>query len=326
MNERYLLYFLSLLLMASCTNKDIHEQAIETPPIALEGELTISGADALHPLMQVWADEFVKEHPGLRISVSSGGTGKGIDQVREGSIDLAMVSRKLSPGEESLGLIYFPVSREAVIPIASSKNPHREILMTRGIRHTELSAVYTRGEDLTWGNLLKDKSSLPINLYTRADLSGAAEIWSAYLGIRYSDLAGIEVSGDEGMIYAVSTDSLAVGFCNAHYAYDFLNHRVKDGLMIIPLDFNENGRIDPREKVYDSLCCMQRAVYLGTFPSHLCREMALVTDGRPQAPAIIELLKWICKDGQAVAKANGYPELRQYIIRDNLSILEGKKD
>ena len=96
--------------------------------------------------------------------------------------------------------------------------------------------------------------------------------------------------------------------------------------MIIPEDFNENGRIDPREKLYDSLCCMQRAVYLGTFPSHLCREMALVTNGRPRDPAVIALLTWICKDGQAVAVANGYPELRQYIIRDNLSLLEEKND
>ena len=319
-------YLLFLIALAGCSNPAENEQVTIPLKATVEGELHISGADALHPLMTTWAEEFMKLHPGLAITVTNGGTGHGIDMPMKGTVDMAMVSRKLTPAEESLGFSYFPVSREGFIPFVSEQNPCIDDILTRGLKRAEIAAAYQGGQALTWGSLLGTQRILPVHPYTRSDRSGAAEVWASYLGIPCDELAGTAVGGDEQMIRAVAGDSLAIGYCNAHFAYDFLNRDVKEGLVIIPLDFNENGQIDPREQMYDSLCCMQRSVYLGTFPSHLCREMALVTKGVPENQAIIAFLQWIYNEGQVIARANGYPELRQYIIRENLLLLEENRE
>jgi phosphate transport system substrate-binding protein len=315
-------YLLVLIALAGCSNPAENEQVTVPLKTTVEGELHISGADALHPLMMAWVEGFNKLHPKLTITVASGGTGHGIDMLMEGTAEVAMVSRRLTPAEESLGFAYFPVSREGVIPIVSDKNPFIDGILTGGLKRAEIAAAYRGDHELTWGSLLGDQAELPVHTYTRSDRSGAAESWASYLGIPPMQLAGIAVTGDEQMIRSVVNDSLAIGYCNAHFAYDFLNRDVKEGLQIIPLDFNENGQIDPREKMYDSLCCMQRSVYLGTFPTHLCREMALVTIGIPENPAIVALLQWIYDEGQTVAKEHGYPQLRHYIIRESLIMLE----
>lgn len=320
------LLVITLVLTFGCTSREDHKSAGTATSQELRGKLSIAGADALQPLMQIWADEFMKLHPALQIDVSNGGTGKGLDLLEEGKADLAMVSRKLIAEEEKRGLVYFPVSREGVLPIISSGNPFGSRLMKAGFKRSTLIALYSSAEPLSWGDVLHTAGTEMVNPYTRADRSGAAEIWAGYLEINYPDLTGILVEGDGGMISAVSSDLLGVGYCNAHYAFDFRNKKVKEGLLIIPLDINENGIVDPRENLYDSLCNVQRAVYLGLFPSRLCREIALVSAGTPRDPNVIGLIRWIYGDGQQIARSKGYAELRQVVIRDHLLLLENADD
>ena len=47
----------------------------------LQGNITVSGAFALYPLMLRWADAFSQRHPGVTIDVSAGGSGKGVTDV-----------------------------------------------------------------------------------------------------------------------------------------------------------------------------------------------------------------------------------------------------
>ena len=43
----------------------------------LSGDISISGAFALYPMVVKWAEEFQKINPQVRINVSAGGAGKG---------------------------------------------------------------------------------------------------------------------------------------------------------------------------------------------------------------------------------------------------------
>ena len=42
----------------------------------LKGKISISGAFALYPLTVMWAEEFNKLHPKVRVDISAGGAGK----------------------------------------------------------------------------------------------------------------------------------------------------------------------------------------------------------------------------------------------------------
>ena len=47
--------------------------ATDTPADTLSGTITVSGAFALYPLMQVWGDEFKKIHPNVQFDISGPG-------------------------------------------------------------------------------------------------------------------------------------------------------------------------------------------------------------------------------------------------------------
>jgi phosphate transport system substrate-binding protein len=313
---------ISLVLISACQSGSKTDPAKETiPEQSLRGEFAISGADALYPLMNVLSSEFMKLHPELNIKVSKGGTGSGLKKLLNKEIDLAMVSRELTSDEESLDLWFFPVTKEGVFPVISHKNPYLNRILEQGIKRNTLKELYLGESGLTWGHILSTDSQEPVVVLTRADASGAAIVWANYLGIHRIELAGLKVEGDDGMILKITDEPYSLGYCNAHYAYNFIDQVKHEGIEVIPLDINNNGKIDSNEKFYENFCLASRAAYLGKFPVHLCREIALVSQGQPTDINIIEFLRWIYGDGQKITQENGYTELRSCVAEDYLYLL-----
>ena len=59
------------------------------------GQISISGAFALYPMVIRWADEYKKINPGVRFDISAGGAGKGISDALNGMVEIGMVSREI---------------------------------------------------------------------------------------------------------------------------------------------------------------------------------------------------------------------------------------
>ena len=55
---------------------------------AVKGSLTASGSSALQPLAQQAADDFTAENPDASITINGGGSGTGLQQVSDGSVDI----------------------------------------------------------------------------------------------------------------------------------------------------------------------------------------------------------------------------------------------
>ncbi|MCJ7644421.1 MAG: substrate-binding domain-containing protein, partial [Candidatus Aminicenantes bacterium] len=89
----------------------------------ISGNLTLSGAWALYPMALKWVEEFQKVHPGVRIDVQAGGAGKGIADALAGMVDIGMVSRNVQPVELEKGAFPVAVTKDAVIPTLSARNP-----------------------------------------------------------------------------------------------------------------------------------------------------------------------------------------------------------
>ena len=160
-----------------------------------------------------------------------------------------------------------------------------------------------------------------VNVYTRSDACGAAQTWAEYLG-NYSqeDLNGTGVYGDPGLAEAVKKDPLGIGYNNLNYAFDMNTGEVVSGLRVIPIDINENGRLDADENFYANKAKLMEAIGAGRYPSPPARELNLVTK-KEFTGLSKEFVQWILTDGQQYVEEVGYIPLPKEKIQNGLSKL-----
>ncbi|MDX2247786.1 MAG: substrate-binding domain-containing protein [Bacteroidia bacterium] len=278
----------------------------------LKGTVSISGAFALYPLVNVWAEEFRKEYPDVRFNISGGGAGKGMADVLGGAADLGMFSRDVTDAEREKGAWWISVTKDAVIPTLSEKNPLLGKIKTEGLTREELSGYFLKDGKKVWPN-----STTEVNVYTRSDASGAADVWAKYLGgDAQESLKGIAVYGDPGLADAVKNDPKGIGYNNIIYVFDLNSGEKYPGIEVVPIDINENGGIDPEEDFYHNLDEITAAIADGRYPSPPARELYMIAKGKPTDPIILEFLNWILVKGQVFVEANGYILLSETVINE----------
>ena len=296
--------------LCSCNSKG--EQ--DVPKIGSQGKIRISGAWALYPMMIRWADEYKKTHPDCQIDVAAGGAGKGIAEALTGLVDIGMVSRNIKPEEIQRGAKYIPVVKDAVFPVMNANNPVMREVATQGLKKKQFVVLWIDGQSLTWGQLTGGKNNDAVHLFTRSDSCGASETWAAYLGKHQENLKGVGVYGDPGITEAVKKDTLGIGYNNLNYAYDMKTGLPQKGIRVIPVDVNENGRVDPEEDLSTKEKAMN-AVRKGLYPSPPARDLYIVVKGQFSG-VVREFVLWILKDGQKFVDDVGYIRLTDSQIQE----------
>ena len=276
----------------------------------LTGQISLSGAFALYPLAVKWAEEFKKLHPEVKIDVSGGGAGKGITDALSAVVDLGMVSREIKPEEVAKGAWFVAVAKDAVVPTINAKNPKIKELLAKGLTQDAAEKIFITQEYKTWGQVLGIQSNIPLHLYVRSDACGAGETWAKYLGNKkQEDLKGTAVFGDPGVASAVQKDPVGLGYNNIAYAYDLKTKRPNPGILVLPIDVNNNGKIDGDENFYATSTQLIKAIAQGKYPSPPARDLYLVSKGKPTNPVVVAFLKFILTEGQQYNVPNGYISL-----------------
>ena len=289
----------------------------------LSGQLSISGAFALYPMTVKWAEEFRKINPGVRIDISAGGAGKGIADALSGMVEIGMVSREIYPEEIKKGAFPVAVTKDAVVAVISEANPALQDILLKGLKKDAGNNVWITGKFTSWAQAFGVKGASPIHIYTRSDACGAAEMWAKYFGKKQEDLLGVGVFGDPGLAQAVKRDPLGIGFNNIGYAYDAKTKQQVKGLRVVPLDLNNNGKIDDDENFYNSMNDLIAAIAAGKYPSPPARELYFVCKGNPKNNKVLnEFIKWVLTDGQKYVHEAGYIALPKEKITGELKKLE----
>jgi len=283
----------------------------------VSGNISISGAFALYPITVKWAEEFKKKNPKVKIDIQAGGAGKGITDVLSKVTDIGLVSRDLNNAEYKKKAFAIAVTKDAVIPTISTTSPYKAVLYKRGIKKEALNNIFITGKYKTW-NALGFKSRAPIHVYTRSDAAGAAETWAHYFGKKQEDLQGVAVFGDPGLAEAVKRDPTGIGFNNIVYIYDTKTNKPTNGLVPIPLDLNNNGKLDPDENFYNDIDQLIAAIVAGKYPAPPARDLYFVTNGKPNNPAVKAFIKYILTDGQKFVTEAGYIKLSNEKLKKEL--------
>ena len=300
MKNHKIIVFIAVFALAVITPKPVLSQS------QLEGRITLSGAFALYPMAVKWAEEFKKVHPKVKIDLTAGGAGKGMTDVLNNMVDIGMVSREVYPEEVKKGAFAFAVAKDAVVAVVNATNPAINDILSKGLKKDAGNNIWITGKYKSWSQAFATKSGAPIHVYTRSDACGAAEVWAKYYGKKQEDLLGSGVFGDPGLALAVKKDPLGIGFNNIGYAYDHTTKKQVAGIRIVPIDLNNNGKIDPEENFYSTMDEIVDAIAQGKYPSPPARELYFVTRGKVTNKVVAEFIRWALTDGQKFVHESGY--------------------
>jgi len=276
------------------------------------GNISISGAFALYPIVVLWAEDFKKIHPNVRFNISAGGAGKGITDVLTNMVDIGLVSRDLHPQEIEKGATPIYVAKDAVLGTFNSSNANALLINERGLTQKELTDIFVHNKYKTWKELDDRFTNDPIAVYVRSDAAGAAETWAKYFDQRQEDLKGIGIFGDPGLAQAVKDNQNAIGFNNINYVYDLKSLKTTEKISVIPLDINENGKIDEEERFYDDLNNLIQAVATGKYPSPPSRELMFVIKKDTNSKLLNEFIRFVlATEQQGYLLENGYVPLNK---------------
>jgi phosphate transport system substrate-binding protein len=309
-SKTFILVLAAVGILTTCTNKKEQEAT----------SISISGAFALYPLAQTWAEEYNKTHPDIKFNIQAGGAGKGLLDVLSGATDVGMFSREIGDEEKGKGIWWIALCKEAVLPTINAANPYIDIIRKRGLKKEEFKSIFIDQEPSAWDSLLSVSATEPnkINVYTRQDAAGSAESWASWFGQKQANLKGITVSGDSSLAEAIKKDRNAIGYLNSVFVFDIFTGEKYEGIDVVPIDMNGNGKIDNEEHFYDDLANFLEAVHSGKFPSPPARDLYFITKGRPQDPKILAFFKWALTDGQKFVHADGYVPLKTDFLQEQV--------
>ncbi|MEI7490573.1 MAG: PstS family phosphate ABC transporter substrate-binding protein [Bacteroidota bacterium] len=305
-------------MLVSCRHND---NPVSTKD-SLKGKITISGAFALYPLTIRWAEEFRKIHPGVTINISAGGAGKGMADALSKMVDLGMYSKEVSPEEKAKGAWSLACAKDAVLPVMNASNPLVKTIRATGVTRDKFYGIFISGNVKTWGQLIGIKDANTMEVFTRSDACGAADMWAKFMmNKKQEDLQGIGVNGDPGVADAVRKTLYGIGFNNLNFVFDVQSRKPYQGLSVIPIDINGNGKLDKEEDFYHSIDEVMTAINDGKYPSPPARKLYFVSGGKPTGKLVLAFLNFILSDGQKFVNEAGYVRLKDEVIKGELNKL-----
>ncbi len=293
-----------LLLLAACGGSTTPSaEAPAAAPAASPNSLTIKGSDSEVNVVQALAEAFMKEHPGVSISVSGGGSGTGIAAIMDGTAQLANSSRALSgtekidAGRRGLDLKGFVFATDGLAVVVNEKNAVASLSMD------DLGKLY-RGETTAWEGL---GGAGPVSLYGRQSNSGTYTYFKeAAVKGEYAPTLK-QMNGTSQIVEGVRADAGGLGYVAAGYVSgDKVTGLRVVGLVTAP----GQAPVLPTDEA---------AVLSGAYP--LARPLYQFLNGAPTGVLKDFLAFEASPAGQSIVKAAGFYTLAPEAVTANAAIL-----
>lgn len=175
----------------------------------------IKGSDTVLPVAQQTAEQFMKQHPDGRVTVTGGGTGVGISALMDNTTDIAMASRPIKfsekmkikeAGEEVEEVI---VAYDALAVVVHPSNPVKQL--TR----KQLEDIF-RGKITNWKQVGGEDRKIVV--YSRETSSGTYEFFKESVLKNKNYMAGsLSMPATGAIIQSVSQTKGAIGYVGLAY-------------------------------------------------------------------------------------------------------------
>ncbi len=281
---------------AAVTQKAAEQAAATTVPAAPTAaagsgkqSIKISGSTTVLPIAQKAAEAYMATHPNADIQISGGGSGVGVQQIGEKTVDIGMSSRELKSTESAKypGLVKHVVAKDGIAIIA---NPVNEISV---IQVSNVKDIYT-GKITKWSQVFGanvPNTNQQIVVVGRDSASGTREFFdkeaAGVLQGAAPTKSMLEKNSNGALSQTIAQTPGAIGYVSIGY--------ITDDLKALPIWYN-----DPTKAVAPT----KEAVRSGAYP--IQRELFMFTNGQPAGLASDFLAFIKSPEGQKIVESEGF--------------------
>lgn len=217
-SKKILAGVLALATLAGCggTSSDTTTDKTEAETASgdsLSGTVTASGSSALLPLAQAAADKFMESNPDLVITVNGGGSGEGLKQVADGSVDIG--NSDVSAEEKLDADVAKTLTDHEVAIVAMAPVVNKDLGIT-SLTTDQLVSIFT-GKVTNWKDVGGPDEE--ILLVTRPSSSGTRATFKKWAlnGEEEASNEALETDDSGTLVQTVSTNKGAIGYVALSY-------------------------------------------------------------------------------------------------------------
>ena len=318
-----------------------------------DSTLSINGAGATfpYPMYSKWFDEYHKKNANLAINYQSIGSGGGIKQVTEGTVDFGASDGPMNDEQlkaysdkHGSGILHFPTVMGAVVPFYNVPGVSAELNFTP----EALAGIYL-GKITKWNDPAIASANKGISLPAddivvvhRAEGSGTTYCWTDYLskvsdewktkvgkGASVNWPVGLGGKGSEGVTGTVKNTPNSISYVELIYAesnkipYGSVKNSagvfVKASLAAVSAAAAGAAKEMPDDFRVSITNAPGKASYpISTFTWLLIPEKFSDASKRD---AIKGFVKWMLADGQSYAEALSYAKLPKEVVAKELKAI-----
>jgi phosphate transport system permease protein/phosphate transport system substrate-binding protein len=325
---------------------------IMTGAVYAQGAVTINGAGATFPfpLIDTWRVEYQKVKPDVNINYQSIGSGGGVKQFTENTVDFGATDAPLTQNEsqKAPGAVHIPETIGSVVAAYNIPSiPGKGLKLTGEVLADIFLGKITKWNDPKIQSLNTDKT-LPgddIVVVHRSDGSGTTFVWTDYLstaspawkdqlgkGKSVEWPAGIGAPGNEGVANAIKGTPNTIGYIELSYAlttntpFAFIQN--KEGNFVEP---SLNSTMSAVESYVATLpkgdgvwtdVTLVNAAGADSYPiasfSYLLLNKELSTNpnlDQAKAKALVDFISWAITNGQKMAESLDYVPLPDGVVK-----------
>ena len=302
-----LLFFCNTGICNATTDNQTGVQATTSK----ENTLKITSSPELSNLATIWATEYGRLNPGLKIVVNS-----TENQTITGS-DLRFISE-----ENDEATWKMEIGHDVIVPVFNAKNPMLNEICRQGISAEEFAQLLSNPKKQNWETMIDGGKNASINYFVIDNASVKANI-ANFSKTNSSVINGITVATAAELISSIQKDIYAIGFCKLTDVLNVTTSELTENIKLLPIDKNKNGRIDNFENIYKNLNAFTRGVWIGKYPRDLSGYIYAVSSSKPTDKNTLSFLTWILADGQQLLNKNGYSDLASIEKQANIDDLAG---
>jgi len=325
------------------------ESMPDTPDANVEFNLTGAGATFPFPLIDLWRVEYKNVYDNVNLNYQSIGSGGGIKQHIEGTVNFAASDKPMSEAERDLatGTLHIPEAIGGVVVVYNIPEvPNKGLKLTA----EAIDGIFL-GEITKWNDPVITAENPGLNLPDkeivtahRSDGSGTTFIFTDYLSVTSPTWDeqigkgksvpwpnGLAAAGNEGVAGIVKTTEYSIGYVELAYAFQtgmsfaFIENADKTAFIEPTLDSisaASSGVADNLPASEDSWVPVSLvnapgpdSYPLASFTYLLVYDdLKPVTNNKEQAKAVIHLIHWMITDGQEFAPSLLYVPLADKVV------------